>query len=286
MEEVEEEIPADPPPIIAGPAQLLPGVLAALAAPFGGAAALAAPFVGAEAAAEAEVPLPAAAAAAVPEPPPVLQHNHLEEKLLDVSKRLARELAEARRCLEDERERLEKELELERTRLTAELELREERIQVEQESITFDRVRIEALVTAPEDEVLNLNVGGQMFTTRRSTLGSVEGSYLGNLFSGRWEGSIERDVHGNHFLDFDPVCFRQVLNFLRSKKMENALQPAFAPAPPAQREEQLRNLVEYLGLTEAFRQAQSLDAAVKAQKGGSSAAPSSSGSRGWPWRWT
>lgn len=42
---------------------------------------------------------------------------------------------------------------------------------------------------------------------------------MANLFSGRWEGSIERDDAGRYFLDFDPGCFRIVLNALRSQRL-------------------------------------------------------------------
>ncbi len=59
-------------------------------------------------------------------------------------------------------------------------------------------------------------VGGELFSVQRSTLTSIfPDSYLANLFSGRWEQSIERDQQGNYFLDMDPGSFALILTYLR-----------------------------------------------------------------------
>ena len=63
------------------------------------------------------------------------------------------------------------------------------------------------------DEVINLNVGGRIYTTSRSTLTRYPDSMLGAMFSGRI--SSTRDLEGNFVIDGDGPLFRFVLNFLR-----------------------------------------------------------------------
>ena len=69
---------------------------------------------------------------------------------------------------------------------------------------------------AGADDPFELNVGGRVFTTRRSTLTMEDGSMLANLFA---EGSafdeIDRDPNGRAFLDRDGDSFAVVLDYLR-----------------------------------------------------------------------
>ncbi len=60
--------------------------------------------------------------------------------------------------------------------------------------------------------VVTLNVGGQLFTTRRSTLAAVEGSFLAALLSERFRA--DRDAQGNLFIDRDPAFFAHILAWL------------------------------------------------------------------------
>eukprot|EP00035_Acanthoeca_spectabilis_P021525 m.438722 g.438722 ORF g.438722 m.438722 type:complete len:535 (-) comp18277_c0_seq1:61-1665(-) len=60
---------------------------------------------------------------------------------------------------------------------------------------------------------IKLNVGGTLFTTRKSTLSKFEGTYLSILVSGSFED--ERDADGCIFIDRDPKYFSQILNYLR-----------------------------------------------------------------------
>jgi hypothetical protein len=67
------------------------------------------------------------------------------------------------------------------------------------------------------DAVLEINVGGRVFVTRRSTLAAVRGSRLAELFG---EGSAaftaaSRDHDGRVFLDRDGEHFGHVLDYLR-----------------------------------------------------------------------
>ncbi|XP_023931584.1 uncharacterized protein LOC106171442 [Lingula anatina] len=65
-----------------------------------------------------------------------------------------------------------------------------------------------------QEEIVNVNVGGVVYTTSRSTLLRYPDSMLGAMFSGTMPTT--RDNKGNYFIDRDGVLFRYVLNFLRS----------------------------------------------------------------------
>ena len=66
------------------------------------------------------------------------------------------------------------------------------------------------------DTMVSLNVGGQKFTTLRSTLRQVPGSVLDRMFDE--DASYGEPIHdddGCIFIDGDPEAFPVVLNFLR-----------------------------------------------------------------------
>ena len=69
---------------------------------------------------------------------------------------------------------------------------------------------------AAVDGPFELNVGGRVFTTRRSTLTMEGGSMLANLFNERSAfDEIDRDPAGRVFLDRDGDSFAVVLDYLR-----------------------------------------------------------------------
>lgn len=67
------------------------------------------------------------------------------------------------------------------------------------------------------DAALEINVGGRVFTTRRSTLAAVQGSMLAELFGERSTAFLTapRDHDGRVFLDRDAESFAHVLDYLR-----------------------------------------------------------------------
>ncbi|XP_068596446.1 BTB/POZ domain-containing protein KCTD16-like [Brachionichthys hirsutus] len=73
----------------------------------------------------------------------------------------------------------------------------------------------------PPSDVIELNVGGQVYYTRHATLASVPNSLLGRLFSSKKESSndLSRDLRGRFFIDRDGFLFRYILDYLRDKQV-------------------------------------------------------------------
>lgn len=65
--------------------------------------------------------------------------------------------------------------------------------------------------------IININVGGNVYTTSLASLTRFPDSMLGVMLSGR--RSVAKDSRGNFFIDRDGPMFRYVLNFLRSSKL-------------------------------------------------------------------
>ncbi|MCI4386282.1 hypothetical protein PGIGA_G00060620 [Pangasianodon gigas] len=70
-------------------------------------------------------------------------------------------------------------------------------------------------------DVLELNVGGQVYYTRHATLVSQPGSLLGKIFSPKSSAvpDLARDPKGRYFIDRDGFLFRYVLDFLRDRQV-------------------------------------------------------------------
>ncbi|XP_059131928.1 BTB/POZ domain-containing protein KCTD8 isoform X2 [Peromyscus eremicus] len=79
---------------------------------------------------------------------------------------------------------------------------------------------------SPFPEVVELNVGGQVYVTKHSTLLSVPDSTLASMFSpssprggARRRGELPRDSRARFFIDRDGFLFRYVLDYLRDKQL-------------------------------------------------------------------
>ena len=68
-----------------------------------------------------------------------------------------------------------------------------------------------------QDDIIQLNVGGESYTTTRSTLCRYPDSMLGAMFSGHHDCKV--DDRGCVFIDRDGLMFKYILNFLRSGKL-------------------------------------------------------------------
>ena len=117
------------------------------------------------------------------------------------------------------------------------------------EAFNEEKQKMKALDVS-EDDITRLNVGGQKFTTTRSTLCQVEGSLLATMFSGRWEDGVKRDEDGAVFFDFNPQYFGYILDYLRTKKLATPEDPAELPKVSRDQAKNFHTLVEYLGLSD------------------------------------
>ena len=66
-------------------------------------------------------------------------------------------------------------------------------------------------------EIVKLNVGGEVYTTTRSTLCKFPHSMLGAMFNGSMTPSM--DENSCFFIDRDGQLFKFILNFLRSSRL-------------------------------------------------------------------
>ena len=87
--------------------------------------------------------------------------------------------------------------------------LRQEQESIDAMSKKLDQVHFSSTV--------NLNVGGQHFTTSLQTLTKDPNSMLAAMFSGKLEMKPSKD--GSFFIDRDGTHFRFILNFLRTGKL-------------------------------------------------------------------
>ncbi|CAL8350746.1 unnamed protein product [Merluccius merluccius] len=81
-------------------------------------------------------------------------------------------------------------------------------------------------VQATFPDIVELNVGGQMYTTRLETLTAVRDSLLWRTFAQGSPGGAARDSGGRFFFDRDGFLFRYVLDYLRDADF--ALPDSFA----------------------------------------------------------
>ncbi|KAM9805111.1 BTB/POZ domain-containing protein KCTD12-like [Neosynchiropus ocellatus] len=97
-------------------------------------------------------------------------------------------------------------------------------------------------------EIIELNVGGQVYVTRHKTLIAVPDSLLWTMFSRKSPKELPRDSKGRFFLDRDGFLFRYILDYLRDLNL--VLPDYFPEKSRLQREAdffQLRELAKRLG---------------------------------------
>ncbi|KAG9341727.1 hypothetical protein JZ751_018791 [Albula glossodonta] len=94
----------------------------------------------------------------------------------------------------------------------------------------------------PFPEIVELNVGGQVYITRYSTLTSVPDSLLGEMFSRKTTKGLARDTKGRFFVDRDGFLFRYILDYMRDQQL--VLPDHFPERGRLQREAEYFNLPE------------------------------------------
>ncbi|XP_059408445.1 BTB/POZ domain-containing protein KCTD12-like [Carassius carassius] len=81
----------------------------------------------------------------------------------------------------------------------------------------MDKSRADASQRFPE--IIELNVGGQVYVTRHSTLLSVPNTLLWTMFSQKKPAELTTDCKGRYFLDRDGFLFRYILDYLRDQTL-------------------------------------------------------------------
>jgi hypothetical protein len=142
-------------------------------------------------------------------------------------------------AIDSERERIRgtwQQLQQDRDGVTAELErLRqdtEDWCGSEKQKIEMEWKRLDKLSEKMNDiwpqatEVIEINCSGQVFTLPKTTLCSIEGSVLTQMFSDEFIEEIPRDEAGRFYLDFNPQCFSLLVEYLQNRRLR-----ADAPLP-------------------------------------------------------
>lgn len=91
-------------------------------------------------------------------------------------------------------------------------------------------------------EIIELNVGGQIYVTRHSTLLSVPNSFLWNMFNQNSPAELTTDSKGRFFIDRDGFLFRYILDYMRDKNL--ALPDYFKERASLQKEAEYFHLPE------------------------------------------
>ncbi|NXP57393.1 KCD12 protein, partial [Chloropsis cyanopogon] len=73
--------------------------------------------------------------------------------------------------------------------------------------------------SSPFPDIIELNVGGQVYITRHPTLVSVPGSLLWEMFTQKNARSLARDSKGRFFVDRDGFLFRYILDYMRDQQL-------------------------------------------------------------------
>eukprot|EP00439_Symbiodinium_sp_Y106_P063054 s1451_g9.t1 len=166
----------------------------------------------------------------------------------ELSTDLVRTVETGRRQLHEEREKLILEFEASRVQLHTEYSHRLLQADEDLRSVQEERSSRREASFVNLHEIVNLNVGGKTYTVKRETLCVCRGSFLAELFSGRWDQLLQKDDQSQFFLDIDPAVFEIVLAWLRDCKIESPTRPASCPTVPVEHMQHFQAAVDYLGL--------------------------------------
>lgn len=133
------------------------------------------------------------------------------------------------------------------SQLFTEVETAEQRLKEKQLILEDMEQRIFA-VTDGMDDVVDLNVGGQLMSTTRAVLCSAEGSLLAGMFSGNFDAGHKRDKDGRIFLDVDPPLFAKLLSHLRLRRIASPECPAPLPQVREEARAEYEMMIKYFGL--------------------------------------
>ena len=173
-------------------------------------------------------------------------------RIHELSEELSRSVQDANTHFRRELLGVTQEFEAARAQLRSEYAQRVNEVQLELEALASEQEA--ARSSTRQNEVVSLNVGGALFTVKRETLCVCRMSFMAELFSGRWDGQLQRDSDGIIFLDLDPMVFELLLNWLRDKKIETPGRSAAVPLVPPQELCHFQAMVDYWGLRSYIEQ--------------------------------
>ncbi|XP_075065781.1 BTB/POZ domain-containing protein KCTD16 isoform X1 [Mixophyes fleayi] len=86
---------------------------------------------------------------------------------------------------------------------------------------TYAPLRDQGTILQSFPEVVELNVGGQVYFTRHTTLTSIPHSLLWKMFTSKRDSinDLAKDAKGRFFIDRDGFLFRYVLDYLRDRQV-------------------------------------------------------------------
>jgi hypothetical protein len=110
--------------------------------------------------------------------------------------------------------------ELERLRQDTEEWCRQQKGKIDAEWRRLDRLSERmGRLWDQEPEILEISCSGEIFTVLRSTMCSLEGSRLSRLFSKPPLVEIPVDEEGRYLLDWNPKCFRYIVEYLQNRRL-------------------------------------------------------------------
>eukprot|EP01046_Picozoa_sp_COSAG06_P022823 COSAG06_NODE_1788_length_8396_cov_7.074485_2_plen_658_part_00 len=103
---------------------------------------------------------------------------------------------------------------------------------------------------AGKKKKLKLNVGGVSITVLRSTLMSRPRTRLAALASGIYDGQLHRDRKKRIFLDLNPECFREIIDWLSACELVQPGSEMPRVATPPGHADTMEHMLRFLGLDE------------------------------------
>mmetsp|Transcript_14090 Transcript_14090/g.25676 ORF Transcript_14090/g.25676 Transcript_14090/m.25676 type:complete len:619 (+) Transcript_14090:91-1947(+) len=101
---------------------------------------------------------------------------------------------------------------------------------------------------ATDEDLVEVNAGGNIIAAKRSTLTQLNGTRLEALFSGRWDKKLQRDSNGRIFLDVNSVCFQAIVDYLNEMTISPEDNPPALPSVDDEHKHILKHQLELFGL--------------------------------------
>ena len=99
----------------------------------------------------------------------------------------------------------------------------EKQLKIDREKFIAEK---ESIQSNDKTDVIQLNIGGEIMVTTRQTLIAIPKSLFSILFDGRWETDLVTDELLNIFFDFNPTCFRHLLDQLQLSDLKSLSPPS------------------------------------------------------------